>query len=99
MTQQQQEAIVIECHRLALELKSNCAAWLHTASNRRNETAAYSLSASADALYTFINNNAEIMGSDTGKPAFDEPDNPDFQGDMRSLWEQDEPDIRERRRK
>ena len=99
MNQQQQEAIVIECHRLALELKSNCAAWLHTASNRRNETAAYSLSASADALYTLLNNHPEIMGSDTGKPAFDEPVNPDFQEDMQSLWDQPEPDIRERRRK
>ena len=99
MNQQQQVGIVIECHRLALELKSNCIAWLHTATDKRQEKAGFELAASADALYTLLNNHPEIMGSDTGKPAFDEPINPDFQEDMQSLWEQPEPDIRERRRK
>ena len=104
MTQQQQEQIVIECHRLALELKSNCAAWLHTAIDRRNETAALSLSASADALYTLINNNPDIMRSDAGKPAFDEfnkVEDDDFQDNMNKLWsldDQPEPDFREIRR-
>jgi len=91
-----QEQIVIECHRLALELKSNCAAWLHTSSNRRNESAAFELSAAADALYSFLNSNPEIMGSDTGKPAFDQPDDEEFQENMNSLWDQEEPNFRER---
>jgi hypothetical protein len=92
MTNQQQETIVIECRRLALILKSNCAAWLHTPTNKRPESASFELSGAADALYTFINNNPEIMGSDTGKPAFDEynkePDE-DFQTDMQNLWDND----------
>jgi hypothetical protein len=82
-----QETIVAECHRLSLDLKNKCAAWLHTATNRRNENAGYELSAAADALYTFINNNVEIMGSDTGKAAFDEAGNDEFQSDMNNLWE------------
>ena len=89
-----QEQIVIECRRLAFELNQKCAAWLHTATNKRTETASFELSASADAMYTFINNNPEIMGSDTGKPAFDTPDDEEFQENMNSLWEQEEPDFR-----
>jgi hypothetical protein len=89
MTTQQQEAIVIECRRLAFELNQKCAAWLHTATNRRDETAGHELSAAADALYSWINDHTEIMGSDTGKPAFDEFVNEDFQSDMNNLWEND----------
>jgi hypothetical protein len=88
MNTQQQESIVIECRRLAFELNQKCAAWLHTATNRRDETAGHELSAAADALYAFINNNTEIMGSDTGKPAFDEFVNEDFQSDMNNLWDE-----------
>lgn len=96
-----QEQIVIECRRLAQDLTHKCATWLHTATNRRQDTAGHELAAAADALYTFINNHPDIMGSDTGKPAFDEfnrePDE-DFQADMNSLWNQDEPDFREIKR-
>jgi hypothetical protein len=94
-----QEQIVIECRRLAFELNQKCAEWLHTATNRRNESAGHELAAAADALYSFINDHTEIMGSDTGKPAFDEPENEEFQSDMNNLWDQPEPDFRERRQK
>jgi len=94
MNQQQQEQIVIECQRLAYNLHKNCFDWMHTATNKRTESAAFELSAAADALYTFINNNPEIMGSDTGKPAFDQPDDEEFQENMQSLWDQEEPDFR-----
>jgi hypothetical protein len=97
MANQEQEAIVIECRRLACELNQKCGEWLHTATNRRAESAAFDLSSSADALYSFINDHPEIMGSDTGQPAFDDPGNDEFQSDMESLWDQPEPDFRERR--
>lgn len=82
-----QETIVIECRRLAYNLNQVCAQWLHTATNRRQENAGFELAAAADALYGFINNNSEIMGSDTGKASFDEPVNDEFQSDMNNLWE------------
>jgi len=82
-----QETIVIECQKLARDLVGAAQVWLHYATNKRNESAGHELAAAADALYTFINNNVEIMGSDTGKPAFDEPSNEEFQSDMQNLWE------------
>jgi hypothetical protein len=88
MNQQQQEAIVIECRRLALSLEFYCKQWLHTATNHRDENAGIELAAAADSLYTWINNHVEIMGSDTGKAAFDEFVNPDFQSDMQNLWDE-----------
>ena len=88
------DQIVIECHRLALDLKQKSAAWLHTTTNRRNENAGFELASAADAMYSYISNHTEIMGSDTGKPSFDEQVNPDFQEDMQSLWDQEEPDFR-----
>lgn len=97
MTIQQQEAIVAECNRLAKVLTERCSTWLHMATNLRSDTAGHELSASADALYTLLNNHPEIMGSDTGKPAFDTPDDSEFQENMQSLWDQEEPDFRERR--
>jgi len=93
-----QETIVIECARLCNTLRLSCHHWLHTATNKRNESAGHELAAAADALYSFINSNAEIMGSDSGRPAFDVPTNPDFQADMQSLWDQEEPDYRELKR-
>jgi len=89
-----EEQIVIECARLCNTLRLSCHKWLYTATNKRTESAAFELSAAADALYTFINNNPEIMGSDTGKPAFDTPDDAEFQENMQSLWDQEEPDFR-----
>jgi hypothetical protein len=87
MTTQQQESIVMEVQHLAKNLVGSCAQWLHTATNRRDETAGHELSAAADALYSWINDHTEIMGSDTGRPAFDEFVNEDFQSDMNNLWE------------
>jgi hypothetical protein len=82
-----QEEIVNECRHLSEFLAKVCGKWLHTATNKRQENAGFELAAAADALYTFINNNVEIMGSDTGKAAFDEAGNDEFQSDMQNLWE------------
>jgi len=94
MNNEQQWANVLECQILAGSLKDACIKWLHTATNKRTETVAFELSAAADALYSFLNSNPEIMGSDTGKPAFDQPDDEEFQENMNSLWDQEEPDFR-----
>lgn len=82
-------------------LTESCAQWLHTATNKRPDHAASDLSAAADAVYTHLNNVPELMGSDTGKPAFDEfnkETDADFQSDMNSLWDLPEPDYREIKR-
>jgi hypothetical protein len=93
-----QEIIVSDCACLSRKLNELCIKWLHTGTNRRAESAGHELASAADALYSFINSNSEIMGSNTGRPAFDEPTNPDFQEDMQSLWDQEEPDYRELKR-
>lgn len=87
MTNQQQEVIVIECQKLAKDLAENCAKWLHTVSDRRNEKTALGLGLAADAMYILLHTYTEIMGSDTGKPAFDEFVNEEFQSDMQNLWD------------
>jgi hypothetical protein len=96
MNQKQTETIVIECRRLAFELNQKCAAWLHTRSDKRDESVGFDLSKAADDLYTHMNNFPEIMGSDTGKCAFDEFFNEDFEEDFNSIWDQPEPDFREK---
>jgi len=93
MNQQQQEQIVIECQRLSLILKGACQSWLHVSTEKRFHPA-YILASAADDMYKLLHNNPEIMGSDTCKPAFDTPDHAEFQENMQSLWDQEEPDFR-----
>jgi hypothetical protein len=99
MNNHQQEQIVMEAMRLAKDLAEKCSKWLHTATDRRYDNAALELGLAADAMYTVLHTNGDIMGSDTGKPSFDlfQPD-PEFQSDMQSLWDLPEPDFREIRR-
>jgi len=100
MTIKEQEIIVMECQKLANTLLKNCTLWLHKASNNRDE-AALDLGLSADAMYDFLSRNGDIMGSDTGKPAFDEfnsePDD-DFQSDMNNYWNHEDERIERKMR-